>query len=307
MTYSNYDKPVPNTSKEGNQDADFTVIVEKQEHGSHPGKKSLPDVIQEKMEHGKNTIQQMAHNLRDGIKEPFEDRNEVEQAGKNLVDKTKEQGSRAKRELNGIFKDSDPTTGTTTNNNNKSYQEMLQDKIDQGTGAIKDMTHKVRDEIMETLRDGSDTNDSPMKQAGEDLRDKTKEQTSKVRDSWNEMIHDSGVNDTNMINNNGTFGVDEGFKSFGQEAKEEYQMDQKQAEEAKTEWGNTLELVKESVKDAMGNFHPNDHFDRDIDGNFSEYDGVLRESAGGAILPPFDPTNEPYTGDNALSSEKFQK
>lgn len=304
MTYSQYDKPVPNTSKEGNQDTEFTVFGKKQEHGSHPGEKSLPDVIHEKIEHGKNTIQQMAHNWRDDLMEPFEDRsdqNEVEQMGKKIVDTTKEQSSRAKRELNGIFKESNPTG---TAKDHESYQEMLQDKIDAGTNTIKDITHKMRDEIMETFRGGPDQND--IKQAGEELRDKTKEKASKVGDSWNGIMNDSGISSSSI---NGSSGFDEGFKSFGQEAKEEYQKDQKHAEEAKVEWGNTLESIKHSVEEAMGNFHPNDNFNREIDGNFSEYEDseVLRESAGGAILPPFDPTNEPYSGDDALFSSKLQK
>ncbi|GAX09570.1 hypothetical protein FisN_16Lh267 [Fistulifera solaris] len=294
MTYSQYDKPVTDTMKEGIQDTKSSVFGKEPTQGS--GEQSFQGAIQDK-------LQKMAHQWRDDIMEPFEDRsdqNEVERTGKNLVDKTKEQASHAKQKIGGMFQDS---THEATPNEHESYQEMLQDKIDQGTNSIKDITHKVKEEIMETFGDRSHPND--MKQAGEQLRDKTKEQASKVQSTWNENF--TGSNENKRMKD-GSHGFDEGFKTFGQEAKEQYEMDQRQAEEVKAEWGNAFQSVKHSVKDALGmdsETNPN----RELNGNTPDYRStdVLRESAGGAIVPPFDPTNEPYTEGNAISFTKTKK
>ncbi len=294
MTYSQYDKPVTDTMKEGIQDTKSSVVGKDQAQGS--GEKSFQGAIQDK-------LQKMAHQWRDDIMEPFEDRsdqNEVDRAGKNLVDKTKEQASHAKQKIGGIFQDSNQ--GATVNEH-ESYQEMLQDKIDQGTTSIKNISHKVREEIMETFGDRSHPTD--MKQAGEQLRDKTKEQASKVQNTWNENF---GEANENKRMNNGSHGYDEGFKTFGQEAKEQYEMDRRQAEKVKAEWGNTLESVKNSVKDALGlESEPESNKVWNRNTPDSRSTDVLRESAGGAIVPPFDPTNEPYTEGNAISFTKLNK
>jgi hypothetical protein len=280
--------------KEGIQDTKSSVFGKDQAHGS--GEKSFQGAIQDK-------LHSMAHQWRDDIMEPFEDRsdqNEVERAGKKMVDKTKEQASHAKDKIGGIFQDA--TQGATTNEH-ESYQEMLQDKIDQGTSSIKDISHKVREEIMETFSDRSHPND--MKQSGEQLRDKTKEEAIKVQNNWNDKFGES--NENKRMKNKG-HGVDEGFKTFGQETKEQYEMDQRQAEEVKAEWGNAFESVKHSVKDALGLDSETDP-NRDLYRNTPDYrsSDVLRESAGGAIVPPFDPTNEPYIEGNAISFTKSKK